>query len=64
METGSFNGFTKYRLALGTDYKIKKGHTIALLYMTERETQIWNADIFNIVRLRYTYQFKNGVFCG
>ncbi len=57
-ETGAFNGFTKYRLAIGTDYKIKKRHRIALQYMIERETKVWDADLFNIVRLRYTYQFK------
>lgn len=53
------NGFKKYRLTLGTDYKIKNIGTIGLFYRIEKELNETIPKTTNIIGLKYTYTIKN-----
>ncbi|MGB5419020.1 DUF2490 domain-containing protein [Algibacter sp.] len=53
------NGFKKYRLTLGTDYKIKNFGTIGLFYRLEKELNETIPETTNIIGLKYTYTIKN-----
>ncbi|WP_367889222.1 DUF2490 domain-containing protein [Polaribacter reichenbachii] len=52
------NGFSKYRLTLGTDYKIKNFGELCIFYRYERELNEDYPDLKNILGLKYTYSFK------
>jgi len=52
------NGYSKYRLTLGTDYKLKKMGKIGLFYRFEKELNVDLPDIKNIIGLKYIYSFK------
>lgn len=58
-EDGEKNGFTKYRLTLGTDYKIKNFGKLGLFYRYQKEINIDIPETLNIIGLKYTYTFKN-----
>ena len=53
------NEFSKYRLTFGTEYKLKKMGTIGVFYRLEKELNITNPNITNIIGLKYTFTFKN-----
>lgn len=55
----SENGFNKYRLTFGTDYKIKNFGEIGLFYRFEKELNVEIPETKNIIGLKYTYTFKN-----
>lgn len=58
-EDGEKNGFTKYRLTLGTDYKIKNFGKLGLFYRYQKEINIDIPETLHIIGLKYTYTFKN-----
>lgn len=58
-EEGEDNSFSKYRLTLGTDYKIKNFGKITLFYRIEKELNVDIPEITNIIGLKYTYTLKN-----
>ena len=58
-EEGEDNGFSKYRLTLGTDYKIKNFGKIGLFYRMEKELNVDIPETTNIIGLKYTYTLKN-----
>lgn len=53
------NGFSKYRLTFGTDYKIKKFGKIGVFYRFEKELNVDLPDVTNIIGLKYIYTLKN-----
>ncbi|WP_166461178.1 DUF2490 domain-containing protein [Flavicella sediminum] len=58
-EEGEENGFNKYRLTLGTSYKLKSAGEIGLYYRMEKELNESLPKTTNIIGLNYTYTFKN-----
>ncbi|MBT8318194.1 MAG: DUF2490 domain-containing protein [Lutibacter sp.] len=58
-EEGEKNGFDKYRLTLGTDYKFKKLGKISLFYRIEKELNKSIPKTTNIIGLKYTYTIHN-----
>lgn len=59
IEEGEDNGFSKYRLTLGTDYKIKKFGKIGLFYRIQKELNVDIPKTTKIIGLKYSYTFKN-----
>lgn len=59
LEKGAKNGFDKYRLTLGTEYKIKKAGTIGLFCRIEKELNETIPEITKIIGLKYSYTLKN-----
>lgn len=57
-QEGDDNGFNKYRLTLGTDYKIKNFGKLGVFYRFEKELNVDFPDTTNILGLKYTYSFK------
>lgn len=53
------NGFSKYRLTLGTDYKIKNFGELGIFYRYEKELNEDYPDVNNIIGVKYTYSFKS-----
>lgn len=53
------NGFSKYRLTLGTDYKIKKLGKIGLFYRVEKELNVDLPETTRIIGFKYSYTIKN-----
>lgn len=51
------NGFNKYRLTIGTDYKIKNFGKITLFYRYEKEINTEELETTNILALKYIYSF-------
>ncbi len=58
-QEGKENGFNKYRLTLGTDYKIKNFGKIGVFYRYEKDLNVDAPDVTNILGLKYIYSFKN-----
>jgi hypothetical protein len=58
-EKGKENGFDKYRLTLGTDYKFKNMGTLGVFYRMEKELNETIPKTTNIIGLKYTYTIKN-----
>ena len=58
-EEGKENGFDKYRLTLGTEYKIKKTGKLGLYYRMEKELNVTHPETINIIELKYKYTLKN-----
>ena len=58
-EKGEDNGFNKYRLTLGTDYKMKKLGKISLFFRMEKELNVDFPKTTNILGLKYVYTIKN-----
>ena len=50
--------YTKYRLMLGTRYRIGKGQQLAVRYIYERERKVWNPKVAHIVSIQYRYTLK------
>lgn len=59
IEKGEENGFDKYRLTLGTQYKFKNMGSIDLFYRIEKELNKTIPKTTNIIGLKYSYTFKN-----
>ena len=57
-QEGDDNGFNKYRLTLGTDYKIKGFGKLGVFYRFEKDLNVDFPDTTNILGLKYTYSFK------
>lgn len=57
-QEGKDNGFNKYRLTFGTDYKIKNYGEIGVYYRFEKQLNVDFPDTTNIIGLKYTYSFK------
>ncbi|MEO9510952.1 MAG: DUF2490 domain-containing protein [Flavobacteriaceae bacterium] len=53
------NGFSKYRLTLGTDYKFKKLGKLGLFYRIEKDLNETIPETTNIIGLKYVYTIKN-----
>ena len=58
-QEGKENGFNKYRLTLGTDYKMKNFGKLGVFYRFEKELNVDFPETKNIIGLNYTYTFKN-----
>lgn len=58
-QEGNENGFNKYRLTLGTDYKIKSFGKLGVFYRIEKELNVDFPETTNIIGLKYTHSFKN-----
>ena len=58
-EKGDENGYDKYRLSIGTDYKFKKLGKIGIFYMFEKELNESIPETTNIIGLNYSYTIKN-----
>lgn len=58
-QEGEDNGFNKYRLTLGTDYKIKNVGKVGLFYRFEKELNVDYPDTKNILGLSFIYNIKN-----
>lgn len=58
-EEGEKNGFDKYRLTLGTDYKLKNLGKVSLFYRIEKELNESIPKTTNIIGLKYTYIINN-----
>jgi hypothetical protein len=58
-QEGKDNGFNKYRLTLGTDYKIKNVGKVGLYYRFEKELNVDFPDTKNILGLSFIYNIKN-----
>ncbi len=50
------NGFNKYRITIGTNYKVKKVGRFALAYLYENEFNINAPRSFHILKLGYTFE--------
>lgn len=57
-QEGKENGFNKYRLTFGTDFKIKNYEKFGMYYRFEKELNVDFPDTTNIVGLKYSYTFK------
>ncbi len=57
-QTGELNGFNRYRLAIGSNYKINKKNKIALRYIREKQWVYWNPKTTRAVMLSYMYTIK------
>ena len=53
------NGFDKYRLTLGTEYKFKKMGTLGLFYRFEKELNESIPETTKIIGIKYSYTIKN-----
>jgi len=58
-EKGEKNGYDKYRLTLGTEYKLKKLGKFTLFYRKEKELNERIPKTKNIIGLKYVYTFEN-----
>lgn len=58
-QEGEENGFNKYRLTLGTDYKTKNFGKIGVFYRYQKEINVDFPDSSNIIGLKYIYTIKN-----
>lgn len=54
----SENGFNKYRLSIGSNYKFKKVGNIGLSYLFEKEFDVLNPRSFHILKLSYIFKIK------
>jgi hypothetical protein len=58
-EKEAINGFDKFRITLGTKYKIKKIGEFKFFYRIEKELNTTYPKTTNILGLNYSYTFKN-----
>lgn len=58
-EKNNTNGFNKYRINLGTSYKVKKIGKFGLYYQLEKEIMGNSPMSTDIIRFKYVYTFKN-----
>ncbi len=58
IQTGSLNGFTKYRMGIGTSYKFNKNQRISFCYIKEKERSYWNPKKTRIIRLSYLHTLR------
>ncbi len=58
-EKGEDNGYDKYRLTFGTEYKFKNSGKINLFYRIEKELNQSIPKTTNIIGLKYTYTINN-----
>ncbi|MEO9569829.1 MAG: DUF2490 domain-containing protein [Polaribacter sp.] len=58
-QEGEENGFNKYRLTLGTDYKTKNFGKIGVFYRYQKELNVDFPDSSNIIGLKYIYTINN-----
>ncbi len=56
-QTGEENKFNKYRITIGTDFKIWRLGELGIYYRLERELNVFNPLTANILRIKYVYQF-------
>ncbi|MDP5107174.1 MAG: DUF2490 domain-containing protein [Polaribacter sp.] len=57
-QEGEENGFNKYRLTFGTDYKIKNIGEVGVYYRFEKELNVDVPDTKNILGLSFIYKIK------
>lgn len=57
-ERNEEDGFNKFRLTFGTDYKFKKAGKIGIYYRYEKEINTSNPRSTDILRIRYVYTIK------
>lgn len=53
------NGFSKYRLTIGTEYKFKQMGVLGLFYGIEKEINEIIPETIEIIGLKYTYTIRN-----
>ncbi|KGL63616.1 DUF2490 domain-containing protein [Polaribacter sp. Hel1_85] len=58
-QEGEENGFNKFRLTLGTDYKTKNFGKIGVFYRYQKELNVDFPEATNVVGLKYIYTIKN-----
>lgn len=58
-QEGEDNGFNKFRLTLGTDYKTENFGKIGVYYRYQKDLNVDFPDATNIVGLKYIYTIKN-----
>lgn len=56
---GDNNGFSKYRLTFGSDFKLKKIGKFKFYYRLEKELNVDTPETLKIIGLKYTYTIKN-----
>ena len=54
-QIGEFNGYSRSRYTIGTDYRLTSGHKISIYYLREKENRIWNPAITHIIQAKYRY---------
>ena len=57
-ENGDVDQYNKYRLTLGTDYKIKNFGKLGIFYRIEKDINEAIPETTNIIGLKYTYTIK------
>ncbi len=57
-QTGALNGFTKYRMGIGTSYKFNKEQRISICYIKEKERSYWNPKKIRIIRITYMHTIR------
>ena len=57
-ENGDVDQYNKYRLTLGTDYKIKNFGKLGIFYRIEKDINVAIPETTNIIGLKYTYTIK------
>lgn len=57
-KNGYSNGFSDYRITIGTDYKTKDFGKIGLFYRIENEISDFYPKTTHVVRIKYTYTLK------
>jgi hypothetical protein len=58
VKNGYSNGFSDYRLTIGTNYKIKNYGKIGVFYRLENEISSFYPKTTHILRIKYTYTIK------
>lgn len=58
-EEGDTNGFDRYRITVGTEYKMKKYGKFKLYYRYKKQLNEDFPETKNIIGLKYTYTIKN-----
>lgn len=53
-----YNGFNKYRISVGTNYKLKNIGELNLSYLFEKEFDVLNPQMVHIISLKYGYIIK------
>ena len=57
-QNGPRGQHNKYRLTIGTQFKVAKRQRMAVRYLFEREFTPWNPEVLHAISLQYTYSRK------
>jgi hypothetical protein len=54
-----WNQYNKYRIAIGSEYSLKKKHQISFRYFIEKQIREWNPELVHIFNINYSYLIKH-----